>query len=138
MFDKASFCSIIIYKHHKVDTIMGKIIDPDQEDGVTMFLNANIKNFLATHTNESSKATKSFKNNFYNDDIQMHIGSLTSDNMQVIAVNQEGKKMYYNLAIDENLQVSSIAKVSKDQLSQESQEFIENLNSENSPGLTRQ
>lgn len=117
---------------------MGKIIDPEGGSGVTMFLNANIKSYLSIHTSNEEKSTELFKKSFYDEKIEMHVGSIENDKLQIIAMRQDGKKMYFELGINSDLQVSSISKINQEKLTVESKTFIEELNSQYTRKITPQ
>ncbi len=112
---------------------MGKIITTDENRGEDMFFNLSIKTYLQEQGNNTTDDTKKLKNCIYNEKVKVYLAAIDENNkVELIAINNEGKKQCFVLDCDSNLSVLNVTKTKLENLSKESQDFFEDLQSKQS------
>lgn len=106
---------------------MGDIIIPEANGGVDRFFNIAVKAYINSNNNGKEKILNEFNNYLTSAKFTLHLSSFIDDKCQIVVFNEQGKKKYFEMGVDENLNIISLNQISKNKLSEESNNFISSL-----------
>lgn len=106
---------------------MGDIIIPEANGGADRFFNIAVKAYINSNNNGKEKMLDDFAQYLSSKQFTLHLSSFIDNKCQIVVFNEQGKKKYFEMDVDENLNVKSLNRISKDKLSEESNNFINSL-----------